>query len=66
MYDSADNSTFAEIHTGQRVYYRAASGSDIALTAGDILFRWVVPSDAEDYIKPVISSAATNTGKIDI
>jgi len=66
MYDSADDDTYAEIHYGQRVYYKAASGSNFTLTEGDVLFRWVVPTDAEDYIKCVITSAATNTGKIDI
>jgi len=66
MYDSADNSTFAEIHNGQRVYYKAASGSDVEIAAGTELFRWVVPSDCEDYIKPVITSDANNSGKLDI
>ena len=64
--DSDDNITYAEIHKGQRVYYRAASGSDITLTAGDVLFKWVIPSDAEDYIQAVISSNAASSGKVDI
>ena len=64
--DSDDDITFAEIHKGQRVYYRAASGSDIALTAGDILFKWVVPSDAEDYVKAIITSNSASSGKLDI
>jgi len=66
LYDSADDVTYAEIHAGQRVYYRAASGAGITLTAADELFRWVVPSDCEDYVKAVITSSASNTGKIDI
>ncbi len=66
MQDSDDDITFAEIHKGQRVYYRAASGSDIDLTAGDILFRWIVPTDSEDYVKAIITSNAANSGKIDI
>jgi len=64
--DSDDDITYAEIHKGQRVYYRAASGSDITLTADDILFRWVVPSDSEDYIKAVITSNSASSGKVDI
>lgn len=66
IYDSADDVTFAEIHNGQRVFYRAASGSDISIAAGTELFRWVVPSDSEDYVKSLIASDATNSGTIDI
>jgi len=62
----SEDTTYAEIHKGQRVYYRAASGSDITLTADDILFRWVVPSDSEDYIKAIITSNSASSGKVDI
>ena len=64
--DSADDSTFAEIDAGQRVYYRTTSLSNITLTAGDVLFRWVVPSHCEDYVKCYITSSANNAGNIDI
>jgi len=61
--DSDDDVTFAAIHTGSRVYYKAGTTT---LTAGDVLFKWVVPSDTEDYVKAVIASNAANSGKIDI
>jgi len=63
IYDSADDVTFAEIHSGSRCYYKAGSAT---ITAGTTLFRWVVPSDAEDFIKALITSDATNSGTIDI
>jgi len=64
--DSADDSTFTEIDSGQRVYYRLATGAKITLTEDDVLFRWVVPSHCEDYIKAYITSDGANLGKIDI
>ena len=64
IYDCAtEDGTFIEIDTGQRVYYRAIAAT---LTAADVLFKWVVPSHCEDWVKAVISSSASNSGLIDI
>ena len=64
--DSTDDSTYEEIHAGQRLFYRATSGADISIAVDTVLFKWIVPPDAEDYVKAYISSDATNEGKIDI
>lgn len=65
MTDSDDDITFNAIHTGAILYTKTASGT-VSLTPNTVLFRWVVPSDCEDYIKVAISSDADNRGTIDI
>jgi len=55
---SDDNITYEEIHDGQLVYYKSGI---VAHTTNDVLFRWVVPSDAKDYINAIFSSSITPT-----
>ena len=68
IYDSADDITFSEINTGSVVYERLAEEieGEVTIAVGTELFRWVIPTTCENYIKAMISSDATNTGSIDI
>jgi hypothetical protein len=63
--DSADDITFANIYTGGILYTKTASG-DETIAIGTELFRWVVPTNIEDYVRCVVISDATNLGTIDI
>ena len=62
---SDDDSTFSDIHTGARQYYLKPA-SDTTITVDTELFRFVVPSDCKDYIKPYITSSVNHSGGIDI
>ena len=63
--DSADDVTFATIYTGGILYTKTASGTT-AVAAGTELFRYVAPTNIEDYVRCVVTSDATNTGTLDI
>jgi hypothetical protein len=66
LVDSDDDTTFANIATGNVNYSVTPSGGDLTVTADTELFRWIVTSDTEDYLKAVATSAAVNSGTISI
>ena len=58
--ESDDDSTFAEYGTGLTIYSKTGT-----VAADTVLFRYVIPSDFEDYFKPDIT-IGTSTGTISI
>jgi hypothetical protein len=62
--DSADDVTFADISTGNLNYYK--KGAPTIVVSGTELFRYVVPTTAEDFLNFTCSSDATNSGTVSI
>ena len=56
----SDDSTYAAYGTGLTVYSKTGT-----VAAGTILFRYVIPTDFDDYFKPVIT-IGTSTGTVSI
>ena len=52
--DSDDGVTYAEIDTGQLVYNTGVTTT--TFTSGDTLFKWVIPSHAENYIRTALTA----------
>lgn len=60
LQESDDDETFADYGTGLTVYSKTGT-----VAADTVLFRYVIPSDFEDYLKPKIT-VGTSTGTISI
>ena len=58
--DSDDDSTYAAYGTGLTIYSKTGT-----VAAGTVLFKYVIPTDFDDYFKPVIT-IGTSTGTISI
>lgn len=58
--DSDDDDTYAAYGTGLTLYSKTGT-----VAAGTILFKWIIPSDMEDYFKPAIT-IGTSTGTVSI
>ncbi|RKZ98981.1 MAG: hypothetical protein DRQ46_00460 [Gammaproteobacteria bacterium] len=58
--------SYEEIFPGMIVYYKRASGADVTIDADTLFASFVVPDSCQDYIKPYITSSASNTGTITI
>jgi len=56
----SDDSTYAAYGTGLTVYSKTGT-----VAAGTVLFKYVIPTDFDDYFKPVIT-IGTSTGTISI
>ena len=58
--DSNDDDTYTEYGTGLIIYSKTGT-----VAAGKVLFKWIVPDDFDDYLKPKINTG-TSTGTISI
>lgn len=63
LYDSADDSSFAELAT---VYSLTAAGGNGAIAAGTELGKLIVPSNARRYVKAVLTTDNADTGKVNV